>query len=146
MGLQQVFHYLDDFLIVALPQSSQCKEELQILLQCFGKLGVPAAEQKLEGPTTCLTFLGIELDTRQMVRRLPPNKLKELKELVVEWLPRKACRVRDLQSLVGKLQHACKVVRPGRTFLRRMFELLKGGARKQPWIRLNTNFRSDLLW
>ena len=38
------------------------------------------------------------------------------------------------------------VVCPGRTFLRRMFELLKGGARKQPWIRLNTNFRSDLLW
>ena len=62
----------------------------QILLQCFGRLGVPVAEQKLEGPATCLTFLGIELDTGQMVRCLSPNKLKELKELVAEWLPKKA--------------------------------------------------------
>ena len=132
IGIQQVFHYLDDFLIVARPQSSQCKEELQVLLECFDRLGVPVAEQKLEGPTTTLTFLGIELNTEQMIRRLPPKKLKELKELVGEWLPKKACRISDLQSLAGKLQHASKVVRPGRTFLRRMFELLKGGARKQP--------------
>ena len=146
IGVQQVFHYLDDFLTVACPQSLQCKEELQVLLECFDRLGVPVAEQKLEGPTTTLTFLGIELDTGQMIRRLPPKKLKELKELVGEWLSKKACRISDLQSLVGKLQHASKVVRPGRTFLRRMFELLKGGARKQPWIRLNASFRLDLLW
>ena len=134
LGLQQVFHYLDDFLIVAPPHSPRCKEELQVLLQCFDRLGVPVAERKLVGPTDCLTFLGIKLDTTHMIRRLPAHKLRELKELVEEWLP------------VGKLQHACKVVCPGRTFLRRMFELLKGGASKQPWVRLNTRFRSDLLW
>lgn len=146
LGLQQIFHYLDDFLIVAPPHSCRCKEELQVLLRCFDKLGVPVAEQKMEGPTVCLTFLGIELDTVHMIRRLPAHKLRELQELVGEWLSRKSCKIKDLQSLVGKLQHACKVVRPGRTFLRRMFELLKGGARKQPWIRLNSSFRSDLLW
>ena len=145
MGIQQVFHYLDDFLIVA-PPHSPCKEELRILLQCFDSLGVPVAGQKLEGPTDGLTFLGIELDTTHMIRRLPLHKLRELKELVEEWLPKRSCRVKDLQSLVGKLQHACKVVRPGRTFLRRMFELLKGGANKRPWVRLNASFRSDLLW
>ena len=103
-------------------------------VQCFDRLGVPVAERKLVGPTDCLTFLGIKLDTTHMIRRLPAHKLRELKELVEEWLP------------VGKLQHACKVVCPGRTFLRRMFKLLKGGASKQPWVRLNTRFRSDLLW
>ena len=121
------------------------EEELQVLLQCFDMLGVPMAERKLVGPTDCLTILGIELDTTHMIRRLPAHKLRELKELVEEWLLKKLCRVRELQSLVSKLQHACKVVRPGRTFLRRMFELLKGGASKQPWVRLNTSFRSDLL-
>ena len=43
MGIQQVFHYLDDFLIVAPPHSPRCKEELRILLQCFDSLGVPVA-------------------------------------------------------------------------------------------------------
>ena len=67
MGLQQVFHYLDDFLIVEPPHSPRCKEELQVLLRCFKSLGVPVAGQKLEGPMDCLTFLGIELDTTLMI-------------------------------------------------------------------------------
>ena len=66
----------------------------------------------------------------EMVRRLPERKVKELRELIREWSQKKSCRVRDLQSLVGKLQHVCKVVRPGRTFLGRMLELLRG-LRKQ---------------
>ena len=93
-----------------------------------------------------LTFLDIELDTVLMVRRLPSDKLHELKSVVVEWLGKKICRRQELQSLVGKLQHACKVVCPGRTFLSRMFVLLKGLLKKQQLIRLNVAFRSDLLW
>ena len=145
-GLQQVFHYLDDFLIIAQPGSQQCGEELQRLLRVFSKLGVPIAEEKLRGPTVSLTFLGIELDTSAMVRRLPQGKLTELQQLVVEWLPKKGCRVKELQSLAGKLQHACKVVRPGRTFLRRVFELLRGVGKRQQFVRLNASFKSDLWW
>ena len=145
-GVQQVFHYLDDFLIVAQPDSPQCGEELQRLLRIFSRLGVPVAEEKLVGPSVCLTFLGIELDTDRMLRRLPQSKLTELQSLVMEWLPKKYGKVKDLQSLVGKLQHACKVVRPGRTFLRRMFELLRGVGRRREFVRLNTDFKSDLWW
>lgn len=117
-GLQQVYHYLDDFLIMAQPDSQQGREDLHKLQRVFDKLGVPVAEEKLEGPSVCLTFLGIELDTGRMRRRLPSNMLTELESLIQDWLPRKACKVRELQSLVGKLQHVCKVVHPGRTFLR----------------------------
>ena len=78
--------------------------------------------------------------------RLPAAKLSALKEMVQEWLPRKSCTVKDLQSLAGKLQHAYKVVRPGRTFLRRIFDLLKGCGRRRPFVRLNAMFRSDLMW
>ena len=38
------------------------------------------------------------------------------------------------------------MVRPGRTFLCRMFELLKGSRGCHPLIRLNSAFRSDLAW
>ena len=145
-GLQQVFHYLDDFLIIAQPGSQQCGEELQRLQQVFSKLGVPIAEEKLRGPTVSLTFLGIELDTSAMVRRLPQGKLTELQQLVVESLPKKGCRVKELQSLAGKLQHACKVVHPGRIFLRRVFELLRGVGKRQQFVRLNASFKSDLWW
>ena len=145
-GVRHVFHYLDDFLIVAPPQPEECQRDLWKLLQLFSKLGVPVAEEKREGPSTQLTFLGIELDTREMVRRLPRKKVSELRDLVKEWSQRKSCLVKDLQSLVGKLMHACKVVRPGRSFLGRMLELLRGGKRKQQFLRLNSGFRSDLQW
>ena len=52
----------------------------------------------------------------------------------------------DLESLVGKLQHACKVVKHGRTFMRRMFELLSLGRKQHHFLRLNCEFRSDLAW
>ena len=51
-----------------------------------------------------------------------------------------------LEYLVGKLQHALKVVRPGRTFLRRMFELLKGARRGQRFLRISAAFKSDMQW
>lgn len=56
-------------------------------------------------------------------------------------MDKKHCLKRELQSLVGKLQHACKVVRLGRSFLHRMFNLLKGTAKKHHFILLNAAFR-----
>ena len=47
---------------------------------------------------------------------------------------------------MGKLQHACKVVCPGKIFLLWMFELLRGVGKRQEFIRLNTAFKSDLWW
>lgn len=91
-------------------------------------------------------FLGIEMDTQNSTLRLPRDKVQELKSLIATWSQRKSCTKQDLQSLVGKLQHACKVVRPGRSFLCRMFELLRGTAKKQLFIRLNRSFHSDLRW
>lgn len=42
--------------------------------------------EKLEGPTTCLTFLGIKVDTEAMELRLPEKKLQlSLTAAVEEW-------------------------------------------------------------
>ena len=58
---------------------------------------------------------------------------------------KKTCTKKDLQSLAGKLQHACKVVKPGRIFMR-SFELLGTATKMHHHIRLNLAIRSDLLW
>ena len=106
---------------------------------------MPVASDKVEGPSTCLKFLGIEIDTQRRCLWLPQDKLADLKQLVANWIEKKSCSLGDLQSLVGKLQHACKVVQPGRTFLWRMFELLKGRPRRQHTVRLNKCF-SPMWW
>ena len=144
-GVESVMHYLDDYLLVARTQEG-CHEALQKLLGIFERLKVPVAPEKLEGPGTKLKFLGIELNTEEMSLRLPAEKLAELRMLVASWLGKRFCTVKELESLVGKLQHASKVIRPGRTFMRRMFELLRGARRGQRFVRLNAPIKSDLQW
>jgi len=89
---------------------------------------VPLAAHKQVGPSACLVFLGIEVDSQASQLRLPADQLTRLRT----W--------KDLEFLVGLLNHACKVVRSGRAFLRRMLDLLH--TRPQPsrgpaFIRLN---------
>ncbi len=48
---------------------------------------------------------------------------------------------RELQSLAGHLSHACKVVRPGRRFLRGVFGLLSLFRKRNHLVRLSGAFR-----
>ena len=145
-GVEEICHYLDDFLVAGAPGRSQCGESLARLLESLDWLGFPVASEKLEGPSTVITFLGIEIDTEALILRLPQEKLVSLRGVIVSWRGRRWCRKSDLQSLAGKLQHACKVVRPGRSFLRRVFSALKGTHQAHHHIRINRALRSDLAW
>ena len=145
-GVEFVIHYLDDFLMVTPANMDQGDHTLRILLETFEHLGLPVAWDKLEGPSTCLTFLGFELDTRKMETRLPSHKLEELHQEVQLWAGRKSATRKELESVVGKLVHASRVVRPGKTFLRHLFELLSGVRKAHHHVRLGAVARSDLLW
>ena len=148
--VQSVYHYLDDFIVLGRPGTDECGRSLEQLSRTCTELRVPLAAHKTEGPTTCITFLGIEIDSVAGELRLPPAKLQRVQELLREWGDRKACTRRELESLIGTLNHACKVVRPGRSFLRNMINLLhmQGRASRKPHhhIRLNRPFRADLAW
>ena len=81
-----------------------------------------------------------------MTVRLPPRKLHELQDLIRSWVGRKSCVRKELESLVGKLAHAARVVKPGKTFMRRLFEVLGGARLSHHHIRINSSLRSDILW
>ena len=49
------------------------------------KLGFPIAEEKIDGPTAVITFLGILLDMIKMELNLPKNKLDDLLLLLKQW-------------------------------------------------------------
>ena len=148
-GITHVLHYLDDFIIIAEPDSPGCQRNLATLMQTCQELGVPIADHKTEGPATCLVYLGIEVDTVSGELRLPQDKLQRLQSLLGQWGDRKTCGRRELESLIGMLNHACKVVRAGRSFLRRMIDLLHSRSRNSHQgrnlpFRLNVEFRADL--
>ena len=66
-------------------------------------LGISLATKKVEGPTTCLDFLGIQLDTVSMEARLPEDKLIKTRTTIQEWLNRRSATKREILSLVGPL-------------------------------------------
>ena len=76
------------------------------------------------GPATSMTVLGIEQDFVNQVARLPEGKLLAPRELIHSWMPRRWFTKRELESLIGHLHHAAKVVWPGRAFLRRFIAVL----------------------
>ena len=145
-GVSHVMHYLDDFLMLGPPSSNQCHQNLDIFKQTCQKLGVPLAIEKVEGPSTSLTFLGITLDTAKMEIRLPDEKLARIRQSIDQWLPKKKATKREILSLVGLLQHATKVVRCGRTFVSRMYSTAAKLKKLDFYTRLNKEFRSDLWW
>lgn len=101
------------------------------------------------GPTTRLIFLGIQIDTVSGELRLPEEKLQRLRTLLQEWGSRKTCQRKQLESLIGLLSHACKVGHSGRSFLRRLLDLLHAtGSRLEgnSIIRLNKECRADIAW
>jgi hypothetical protein len=114
-----VIHYVDDFLFVVKVRE-QAEEKLRFALTLCRALGIPMAAKKTEGPCTKLTFLGLELDTLEMRAALPAPKLHELRQLAEVWLKKETATVKELQSLIGKLTFATKVVRPGKIYLTRL--------------------------
>ena len=141
-----LLHYLDDFLTLGPPQSEVCHHNLATLKLLCHSLGVPLALEKVEGPTTCLPFLGIIIDTNRMEARLPDDKLARIQGLLGTWLDRKKATKREILSLVGLLQHAAKIVRCGRSFVSRMYTTAAKLQELEYFTCLNKDFRSDLSW
>ena len=117
----------------------------RVLAQC-AFLGVPVASRKTEGPSMRLTFLGIEMNALSMTLSLPPLKLECLQREIRHWESMKSCSKRELLSIIGQLQHAYCVIRPGRSFLRHMIELSRCVRELHHRMCLNAGFRSDLRW
>ena len=107
---------------------------------------MPLAPEKIEGPCQVITYLGIEIDSVNMVARLPKEKLIKLNNDLRQWGVRKKCRKRDLLSLIGSLSFACKVVKPGRMFLRRLIDLSCTVKELHYHITVNRDAQLDIAW
>ena len=121
-GIPWLIHYLDDFLFF-LPPSHGLYAQVwsSYILGMFHRLGVPIAFNKIEGPSTKVTFLGIVVDTDLQQLRLPDDKLDFVRQLICRWLGRRSGKVKDFESLLGHLSHTALVTPDGRIFLRHSF-------------------------
>ena len=89
--------------------------------------------------------MGITLDSVRMEARLPGDKLHNARLMLASWSSKRSCRLHDLQSLIGTLHFACRVISPGRPFMQRIINLTRGVRNPGHFISLNQEFRKDIL-
>ena len=142
-GIANLLHYLDYFFFWLEAGSSYCANALSIAVLLCGRLGLPVALQKVVGPTTSIVFLGILFDSVRQEIWLPEDQQAWLR---TAWGNRQSASKRQLQSLIGLLNHAAKVVRPGRPFLRSLIDTMKIPRRQDQNVRLNLECQGDIMW
>ena len=146
-GIDLLLHYLDDFFFCSPASSAErCSQALSTATLLCHRLGMPIAPEKIEGPSTVITFLGITIDSNKMELRLPPAKLARLRRDLQWWLARHNASKRQLESLLGHLNHAASVVRSGRTFTRHLIQAVRKLRLPEQRTRLDSNCKSDIVW
>ena len=87
---------------------------------------------------------GIGLDTAKWEARLPSDKVQKLQSSIADIYKCRSVTLQQLQSVIGLLNFACRVISPGRAFFRRLINLTISISRPGHHIRLNAEARADL--
>ena len=145
-GATFVDHYLDDYVTVGPPGSTECNDNLQIMLHTFDSLGFSVNPKKVASGSAVMEFLGIVIDSNRMELRISPERLESVMEELYKWQAKKSAKKREMLSLIGKLSFVCRVVQSGRTFLRRMIDLAKKAKQLHHRVRLTQAFHADITW
>ncbi|XP_046337870.2 uncharacterized protein LOC124119423 [Haliotis rufescens] len=145
----QLMHYLDDFLTDGTAGTKDCGDNLDTCLSTFQELGVPVAHAMTVGPASCLTFLGLEIDTVRMQVRIPQEKIVNINAIIHDMLASGNHKVtrKALQSLVGKLNFMCRAIPMGGPFCRRLIDAYTKVSHQAHGVRITWGVREDLeVW
>jgi hypothetical protein len=146
-GKISVEHYLDDFLLAGNAGTGDCLQLMDRLRIICEDWGVPLAEDKTIGRSFFLTFLGLEIETLEMVIRIPQCKLSEIKEKLESALGRTKITLWDLQSLVGSLNFCSKAIPSVRAFNQRFCDAMCGINRPSHYIKVSSGMKADIkIW
>ena len=141
LGWTFILHYLDDFFAILSPFADATAYGQQFDNLC-AELGLSVNHSKDVVGTTA-DFLGIEFDSNLMQARLPPDKLARARNTAKDLLNRTSVSHQELDSVVGFLSFASKVVVPGRAFLRRLYDALGRPTRRHT---ITSDMKADLRW
>ena len=141
-----IVHVLDDFLFIA-PTYEKCNNALETFVNICQDIGVPLAPEKTEGPSQILPFLGIELNTVDMLAALPHDKVERCLVAIDNCLQSKSVQLKVLQSLSGLLNFASSIILPARAFTRRVYDLTIGVKKSYYQIKMTGEVKKDLtVW
>ncbi|XP_070173464.1 uncharacterized protein [Littorina saxatilis] len=144
-GMKGLVAYIDDFFLTA-ETKEECQSMLLTLIRLLRELGFNISWHKVVGPTQRITFLGVDIDTRDCTLSLGNDKRRQLQHKLRQFQHKQRASKQQLQSLAGSLNWASFVIRGGRFFLRRILDAIKPLQQQKHKTRLTRDFHQDLQW
>ena len=123
-GVSRCINYLDDFIIIDSDYTS-CKSSQDALHLVLQSLGFKIASKKVTLPSQVVKFLGIIIDSVHLTLSIGEDKLERVLKCVRDLKDKRWCSYKLLEQTAGLLAHCATVVKGGRTFSRRIYNLLK---------------------
>ena len=117
---RSITNYLDDYLFLA-ATLWQCNHLVSTFLILCQKINFPVALDKTFWGTLRLVFLGVLLDGESFHLCIPEDKSLRALNLVQMMDNKNKATVKELQKLTGLLNFLRRVIHPGHTFTRRMY-------------------------
>ncbi len=122
-----LFNYVDDYLIAQPPGTGFCLWVLGAMDMACDLMGFCGKPEKREEPVTCLSVLGIEVDSVAWELCIDPRRLETIMKNLLEWKQHVRATVKDIASLHGQLSFVACVVKPGCIFLWHIVEEMQRG-------------------
>lgn len=140
-----ILNYLDDL------AGAETAEKAEFAYNCLGtvlkKCGIKESVDKASPPAEIMTFLGVLFNTRTMTIEVTPERLDEIRNLIEQWLVKQYATVKEIQSLLGKLNFVASCVKPSRIFVSRLLSWLRSLNRlNEKESRLPEYVKKDLQW
>ena len=142
-----ILNYLDD--LASAETSDRAQLAYNTLRAILEKCGIEEAKNKACPPSTVMTFIGILFNTEKMTMEVTPERLHEIKLLLQTWLDKETASLKEIQSLLGKLNFVAACVKPGRIFISRMLKWLKVlNKERQPreQVSIPEYVTKDIMW
>ena len=118
-------HYLDDFFTVH-RLNMVCSNIIAVFKLVCDQIGMRMSPDKSEGQTQVIEFLGLTIDTIQMVVKIPKDKMQDITLILISIIRKHKATAAELESLAGKLNLTAKVVPVGRSFMKRVYQCFLG--------------------
>ena len=138
-----VLIYLDDILVIG-HTKAETQNAYDTVLSLLQELGLPVASHKLCPPCRNLVWLGISVDLDNNCLSIPEKKLEEMRSIILNIKDKSYLTVKQMQSLIGIINHLGKTVPPARLFMSRLLESLR--AAQGNHICVTPEIRADIRW
>ena len=145
-GSMKLIRYIDDFLFVN-ESAAASQSSLQQARLIFASFGLVLNEAKTEGPAQVITFLGIEINSANQTLCCTPERIQELLAALLDTRSAGVVKRRRMESLIGKLSFAAKVLPGARPFLRRLRDSIARASSPNSPVRVSLSVQADIdMW